>query len=330
MITKKTKTKIGIQAGGILNLRKMFSITTLTFVFALLVFSFQNFSSISSNYEKIKIVDSSNGDIHNYQFTYAYAPSMILDKDAKTIHAFFCSTGNTDFGIENWDTVRYSVSRDKGRTWSVPKIAVKASNGVTERAACDPSVIYFDGYYYMYYSGSERNVQTVVFVARSKTIEGPYLKFTNRRTWESNPHDPMILIRPRKPAVDGTHAYGAGQTTVVSKDGRIHLWHNDDSAKGHDTIYYQTTTNPVVLTQGVQTNVSTPDLSAGTVDVKFDPVQNRFVMYSIRLGHYKSASIVARYSTDGRTWSGQNIVCNENCTPDFISNIGALGSIYGY
>jgi hypothetical protein len=282
---------------------------------------------------QIKVVDSSLGDNQGLKFTYAYAPYMVLEKNSKTVHAFYCSTSISNLGMTNWDAVRYSVSQDAGKTWSVPKVALAVSDPVNERAACDPSVFLFNGYYYMYYSGNQENTQTVILLARSKSIAGPYEKWTNRGTWEVNAHDPKILIAPRNPTQDGAGGYGAGQTTQVVKDGIIHLWHNDDSAvltNRKDFIYYQNTTDPTKLTKGIPTNVTTNDLSAGSVDVKYDPINDQFVMFSIRMGHYQQAKIIRRTSKDGITWSGQEVFCDENCTPDFINNIGALGTQEGY
>lgn len=48
--------------------------------------------------------------------------------------------------------------------------------------ACDPSLVYHQGFYYLYYSSAMTTApnvfQTIVRVARSVNIDGPYLTFT--------------------------------------------------------------------------------------------------------------------------------------------------------
>src|ERR1700739_4461986 len=81
---------------------------------------------------------------------YAYAPSIVL-KD-NVYHFFFCSGGNI---FPAWDYIRYVESTDGGQTWSTPvdKLHATAFNGM-DLSACDPSVVYFGGFYYMYYGSA--------------------------------------------------------------------------------------------------------------------------------------------------------------------------------
>lgn len=127
---------------------------------------------------------------------YAYAPSIVL-KD-NIYHVFFCSGGNI---APAWDYIRYVESTDDGQTWSTPvdKLHATAFNGM-DLAACDPSVVYFPGFYYMFYGSAittAPNVfQTVIQVARSTDLTGPYLTYTQRGTWEDSPNDPQVIVRP--------------------------------------------------------------------------------------------------------------------------------------
>jgi beta-xylosidase len=129
---------------------------------------------------------------------YAYAPSIILQNSV--YHILFCSGGNI---FPAWDYIRYVSSSDNGRTWSTPADMLHATafNGM-DLAACDPSVIFFQGFYYMYYGAAittAPNVfQTVIQVARATATTGPYLTYTQRGTWEDTPTDPLVMLKPMK------------------------------------------------------------------------------------------------------------------------------------
>jgi hypothetical protein len=90
----------------------------------------------------LKLVDS-----EKYNFTYAYAPSIMYA--GGLWYAYFCSNGT---GVHDWDHIRYSTSSD-GTHWSPPAEILRASDDVNER----------DGeYYYLFYSGNKTNVQYAI------------------------------------------------------------------------------------------------------------------------------------------------------------------------
>jgi len=71
---------------------------------------------------------------------YAYGPSIIYKNGV--YHVFFCSGGNI---YPAFDYVRYVKSTDGGKTWTAP---IDMLHGNTELGACDPSVVYYKGFYY--------------------------------------------------------------------------------------------------------------------------------------------------------------------------------------
>jgi hypothetical protein len=160
---------------------------------------------------------------------YAYAPSIVL-KD-NVYHAFFCSGGDI---VPAWDYIRYVESTDGGQTWSTPvdKLHATALNGM-DLSACDPSVVYFQGFYYMFYGSaittSPNVFQTVIQVARSTDLTGPFLTYTQRRTWEDTPDDPQVIVRPLVTRTQQPSGYGAGQPSVVALNGKLLMWYTDDS-----------------------------------------------------------------------------------------------------
>lgn len=266
----------------------------------------------------VKIHDASQGG-----FQYAYGPSIIFANGQ--YHAYFCSKGTSP--VNAWDHVRYSTSSNL-ETWSAPVNKVVPSP--VERASCDPSVVRFnagDGdYYYMVYSGNEYNVQTLNFVARSTSPNGVFLKYTDRGTWESSPSDPHAIVRPNQNSPDGSNIYGAGQASVVVRNGVVYQWYMDDTVNGGPQILLVTSTDMIHWSTPVLTNVNTNP----SVEVKFYPTYGVFVMFEIVATHTSNAQLAIRVSADGVNWSGQQIVCGTSCFPRWANNVGVSGNDQGH
>src|SRR5690606_20042239 len=131
------------------------------------------------------------------------------------------------------------------------------SASINEQATCDPAIVKpGDGYYYMFYGGAVDGPQTVVLVARSTKIGGPYEKLRTNNTWAIDPVDPKIIVWPSNttlrnsypydsstgagckvplnvngkcPAGTGGGNYGAGIPTVVYRAGTYHMWFRDET-----------------------------------------------------------------------------------------------------
>lgn len=289
------------------------------FVILFLYFFLSN-QALSLSYHPLnKIIDSSDAG-----YGYAYAPSIIYENGK--FHSFYCSTGSNGA----WDSIRYVWSYN-GRLWSNPTAILKVSDLTNERAACDPSIVKFnrgDGeYFYLFYSGNKQNVQTVMFVARSNSIQGPYYKYTNRGTWELNPTDPKIIISPVTPKPDNSGWYGAGQQSVVNYNGTLYSWFTDDSTESSPNLklFFSKSTDGINWSQRTYTN-----LNLHSPDVKFDPARNQFVLYQIDNAHSAHSFLARRYSNDGIAWSNQEMICNSTCFPDFAHNVGVSANTSGH
>src|SRR5215467_13004931 len=179
--------------------------------------------------QQFKFFQIVNGIDHPSTIQYAYAPSIILLDN--TYHVFFCSGGNI---FPAWDYIRYVNSTDSGQTWSDPVDILHATafQG-RDLAACDPNVVFFQGYYYMYYGSATTTApdvyQTVVQVARAVDIAEPYLTYTVRGTWEDTPTDPQVIVKPLLTHTSQPSGYGAGQPSVVVVNGKLLMWYTDDS-----------------------------------------------------------------------------------------------------
>jgi hypothetical protein len=273
----------------------------------------------------MKLIDSAKQN-----FTYAYAPS-IIDADGLW-YAYYCSNGT---GVNDWDNIRYSTSLD-GVSWSSPVRTLSASDSVNERATCDPSVVRYDagdgGYYYLFYTGNRTGVQSVNFVGRSTSPSGPFLKLTKRGTWESNPSDPKMILSPLHAAPDNSNWYGLGQPSVLAKNGRLYQWYTDTTSEYPseqvDRVYLSVSSDPTSWPVGQVTNV-VANGPPPSVDVKYDPPTQRFVMFGLGSQVAQGTYLTARTSEDGITWSDPTTVIPAGAIPAFAHNVGVSGTATG-
>jgi hypothetical protein len=272
-----------------------------------------------------KIIDSSSLNIN-----YAYAPSII--KIDNTYHLFFCSYGSPTV----WDYIRYTKSTD-GKTWSAPTILLKPTQDLTKRnnfAACDPSVVFYQGYYYLYYSNayqtspSEFLVQTVIDVARSTKIDGPYQIYTGRGTWESTPKDPKHIILPLVKHSISPSGYGAGQQTVIARNDKLYMWYLDDSLDLTRKVYMLESADPVSWSPSSSHVIQMND-EPHSVEVKFDPITSKFLMFRILRAHESQSHLGYSRSVDGIHWDPFTLISSEIEFPDFAHNPGTSSDQYG-
>ncbi len=286
----------------------------------------------SGSTQKFKFFRMVDGSDYPNTIQYAYGPSIIY-KDS-VYHVFFCSGGN-DIFPPAFDYVRYVKSTDGGNTWTAP---IDMLHGNTELGACDPSVVYYQGYYYMFFGSAYYTAgsltQTITEVARSLNIDGPYLTYTERGTWEDTPSDAKVIIKPLVFHDTSPTGYGAGQPAVVVHDGKLMMWYTDDSeTPGSTSLTYATTkymlesTDPVTWTPSTsrKINIAPQD----SIDVKFDAAKNQFVMTHILDPFDKDATLTRIYSSDGMTWGNAEIVINSSVFPGYTNNVGVAGDESG-
>ncbi len=253
---------------------------------------------------------------------YAYGAAIVTVPGGYRM--FYCSVGLQG----GWDAIRSSASTD-GVHWATPVLKL-VTTGATNRdlSACDPSVVFFNGYYYMYYGSAYRspngNKQTVIEVARAATIDGPYRALSQSGTWGATAADPpAILVRP---AHDVANSYGAGQPAVVVAGGKLWMWYTDDTyAYPHGNILLVRSADPTAWTQPAVTDARTQN-----VDVKWSPRTRRYVMFSVDpvAGQER---VRTRFSKDGTTWSPATALDGMPNDPAsfFAQNIGVSGDRSG-
>lgn len=281
-----------------------------------------------------KIADSPNNG-----YSYGYAPSLI--KQNGIYHTFYCSSPEPRAGL---DAIRYVFSQD-GLKWSAPRVILKAkprieskTKKMTNRAACDPSLVYYQDYYYLFYSnqhqtgselGTRNATQTTISVARARNITDPYLTYTERGTWEENPPDVKMIILPQVKRSGNRQNYGAGQQTVIVKNGQLYMWYTDDSVHPNEgpRIYFLKSNDPVNWNG---TPIPTSLTRTASVDIKYDLQSHRFVLVRILRSHRRDSSLSTAYSTDGINWKGFRTLLPQTQFPAFAHNVGMNSDRQGH
>jgi hypothetical protein len=275
-------------------------------------------------------------------YLYGYAPTII--KEDQVYHTFYCSTSQS---VESLDVIRYIWSTN-GVDWSKPEIILSPKPNIDvvtkrwrNRAACDPSLVYYKGYYYLYYSNNHQtapelrdektSAQTTISVARSDRINGKYLIYTKRGTWEADPIDVQDIILPQVERYGSPGSYGAGQQTVLAKDGVIFMWYTDDSVRSSQDseavrTYFLRSSNPVRWqTKPLKTNI----LGLNSFDIKYDQNSKHFLLIGIRNQHTERSFLVKTESLDGIMWSNPKTIIPEREFPNFAHNNGVSSDNQG-
>ena len=274
-----------------------------------------------------KTVDAQAPDINGYYFTYAYAPSIINDNGPWRM--YFCSGGG-QLPSHEWDAIRLIESNDQ-TNWFGTRVVLQVSDPINERTTCDPSVVYYDAgdgpYHYMFYDGNSPVFGTSIYVARSATYNGPFLKYTQNGTWELNPSNPKIIIAPAHPSVN---SYGAGQQSVVSLNEVLYMWcedttENSESSQGQ--VLFSASSNAVSWSSPLVTNLEEP-----MGDVKWDRARNLFVWVTLLNGQATSDTwVTMRTSVDGDHWINNEVIDPANdFAGHYASNPGLSGDNHGW
>lgn len=308
---------------------------------------------------------SYNPNVHSY----AYAPSII--HDGSFYHMYFCSTPAPVESPRGFDYIRHAASRD-GYTWSTPSVILRpayipngdltSANTQSEDCACDPSVIKVGEWWYMYYGGNIDYYAGVIYVARSNSPYGPFSKWTKRRTWEPDPLDPAPIIFPKvanAPSwADPTkiYYYGAGQPSVIYRDGKFKMWYTDASLGTVSLTsgatewrrMYSESTNGTDFTQGNEISIYSNNtwlkfnFPGDMGEVKYDSKTNQYIMFDLEYGWKSNPVEVVQYtSNDGLFWLKTIDATHPKFTLElFSNNIGissdpsgtlrSVGYIIGY
>ena len=154
-------------------------------------------------------------------YSYRYGPTMLTYTDG-SMDAWFATPGT--HGEWDWLTYRH-IDPATGES-SDEVAAVQPTGDSWDRlSCCDPAAVYFGGYYYLGYTSTVDmgGVRNNVYIARSRTPDGPYEKW-NGNGWGGDPY-PVIYY-------DGNASeFGAGEPAMVVVGGNIYLYYTWKSAK---------------------------------------------------------------------------------------------------
>jgi hypothetical protein len=144
--------------------------------------------------------------------------------------------------------------------------------------------------------------------------------------------------------------YGAGQQTVLVKDGKLWMWYTDDSLTpdpGETFVRYHTyflkSDNPVSwdVTQRKEILINDPKYCGASqnpcpmtgvhsVDIKYRPSDGKFVMYRIVRPHNEDSHLVRYFSSDGIIWNLEAILFDANDFPNYAHNVGVESDENGW
>ena len=151
---------------------------------------------------------------------YRYGPSIMSDGKGG-VHAWFASPGDSR---KEYDWITYRHSDDGGKTWGAEKVVLSPTPGSADlKSVCDPDVFFYDGYYYLGYTGTvnKDGLCNNVFLARSQSPEGPFEKWDGKG-WGGAPV-PLIYFE----GID--IGWGVGEPSFVVLDDTLYIYNTLDS-----------------------------------------------------------------------------------------------------
>lgn len=161
---------------------------------------------------------------------YRYGPSMFVNADG-SIDAWFAAPGSKG----EWDWITYRHSPDGGVNWTKEVRALYPTpDSIDFYSTCDPGTVKFGGYYYIGYTSTiyEQGICNNVFVARSKTPQGPYEKW-NGTGWGGAPA-PIVYFD------EDWHCWGAGEPSFVVKGDTLFIYYTWTSRDANGSSVNQT------------------------------------------------------------------------------------------
>ena len=268
-----------------------------------------------SKYIKVTAKDTGN-DIYtpckNEDYVYRYGPSMIRNADG-SIDAYFSAPGVFD----QWDWIFYRHSPDGGKSWTVEKAVLQPTPDSPDfYSCCDPGIVKSGDYYYLAYTSTvaEGGVDNNVFVARSKSLDGPFEKW-NGSGWGGRPSP--IIDYTGDPAT-----YGAGEPSMVVLDGKLYLYYTWRDGELNQTRLSIADANDPNWPSTLEYNGIAIDHVAGdtdSADVKYVEDYGKFIAVSTAQRFGTESYIKVYCSNDGLTFTdsyalNSNIShCCHNC-----------------
>lgn len=180
-------------------------------------------SSLTDKHVRLRL-EGSGEDVFalwgNGRADYRYGPSIIRNEDG-SIDAWFASPGDSR---KEYDWITYRHSDDGGDTWGEEKVVLSPTPETADyQSVCDPDVFYYNGYYYLGYTGTvnKEGLCNNVFLARSQNPDGPYEKWDGKG-WGGQPV-PIVYYQ----GID--IGWGVGEPSFVVVGKKIYVYNTLDS-----------------------------------------------------------------------------------------------------
>ncbi len=276
-------------------------------------------------YDPIKNLDLyvlDEGQIISYSSEdyYRYGPSIMKYEDG-SMDAWFSAPGNSG---SQWDWITYRHS-DDGINWGSEQTVMRPTPGSRDQCSvCDPGLIYFDGYYYMGYTGTDyyegKGSCNSAFVARSKYPDGPFEKW-NGEGWGGYP-EPIIEYKG-DPA-----GWGIGEVSFVIKDDDLFIYFS----------YYDINGGYIGLSKAdlVEDWPSTIRFKnevlqrehQDSLDVVYDEKNDTFFGFSINQRMSERSRLIMYYSGNGKNFEKVDSI--KDHIEDFAHNMGISKGLDGH
>ncbi|XID91995.1 discoidin domain-containing protein [Paenibacillaceae bacterium WGS1546] len=155
---------------------------------------------------------------------YRMAPAIIVNAD-DSIDMWLQAPGHNGA----WDSIVYRRSTDGGVTWTADQTVLEPTTDSGDRyCVSEPSVVKVGAYYYMAYTGcgTPTGLNRDVFVARSESRTGPFLKW-NGHAWGGGAPAPLLDYAG---PVDQP---GIWAPSLILREGqlRVYYQHNQNGAQ---------------------------------------------------------------------------------------------------
>lgn len=250
---------------------------------------------------------------------YRYGPSIIKYKNG-LMDMWMSRPGNSSTA---WDYIAYR-HYNLGE-WLEEEIVLSPTPGSKDQCSCcDPGVIYFDGYYYLGYTGTANyameGMDNSAFVARSENPNGPYEKW-NGSSWGGNP-EPII------PFNGNPNMWGIGEISFVIKDETLYIYYTHSDEYG---IFVKLCTADICenwpSTIEYKGTVSTRYME-DSYDVVYAKDLDNFLAFSIGNRMMSSSYLTMFWSLDGSRFAKAGDV--KSGIPNYAHNLGIIKDEKGH
>lgn len=251
---------------------------------------------------------------------YRYGPSIIQYEDG-SMDLWVSSPGNSK---TQWDWIRYRHS-DDGVTWSEEKIVLKPTPGSKDQCSvCDPSVIFFDGFYYLAYTSTDsyelKGYNNHAFAARSADPDGPFEKW-NGSGWGGDPEP--ILVYEGDP-----EGWGIGEPCLVIKDDDLFIYYTYADKSG---VYVELSKADLVENWPSTIRYKCRALNRehqDSLDAAYSEELNMFLGFSMDLKMSEGSSLAVYVSENGKQFEQYDTT--KSNIEDYAHSVGVVKSPEGH